>query len=118
MARSMNFFLGLYEAGIMQLGYIRMWRVSPGGVPGLRCGRTWFFLKNFAGEGKNFVERITPGVARQAGFAAGFLEKFFTREMMLGGDLREQQASPVFAGNDQTVFADFDVLGIDLRNWG
>ena len=54
------------------------------------------FAKDFAGEGVDFAVRCAPGIARQAGFVAGFLKKFLAGKLMFGGDLRKQQTAVIF----------------------
>src|SRR5260370_22417432 len=98
----------------MQLDYIRSQSVSVDNITGLTRRRGCIFVKNLAGKSENVGERIAPGIAREAGFAAGLFQKFFARKMMFGSDLRKQQSSPLFAGNHQSMLADFDVLRIDL----
>lgn len=76
------------------------------------------FAEDFAGKRINFGMRSAPGIARQAGFVASFLEKFLARKLMFHGHLWKQQATAIFRGNQQPVLADLDLLQSDREKLG
>ncbi len=54
---------------------------------------------------------FAPGIQRQAGFAAGLLEKSFPVPTIFDRNLGQQQAAASAIGNEQTVAPDFHRLG-------
>jgi hypothetical protein len=66
--------------------------------------------ENFGGEGFN-GRTLLPCVQRQAGFAAGLLEKGSAVPVALGWHLRQKQAATPGHGDQQAVASDLD--GVD-----
>ena len=54
---------------------------------------------------------LAPGIQRQAGFAAGLLEKSFPVPTIFDGNLGQQQAAANAIGDEQAVAPDFHCLG-------
>ena len=61
---------------------------------------------------------LAPGIQRQAGFAAGLLEKSFPVPTIFGGNLGQQQAAANAIGDEQTVAPDFHCLGMNREQAG
>src|ERR1700687_6210647 len=76
------------------------------------------FSEDFAGKRRNFGLRSAPGIARQACFVAGFLEKFLARQLMFRRHLGKQQATVIFRGDQEPVFADLDFMKSDGKKIG
>ena len=71
--------------------------------------------ENLASEAEKICVRITPRVRRYLGFLAGFSKKLLGIEPVLDGHLREQHSPLTTSRNQQSVPADFDLLGTDSK---
>src|SRR4029077_7696219 len=76
------------------------------------------FSEDFAGKRINFSMWSAASIAPQACFVAGFLEKFLARQPMFGRHLWKQQATMIFRGDQEPVFADLDFMKSDGKKIG
>jgi hypothetical protein len=80
--------------------------------------RKWPVGKYLGGKSENIDVCVAPGLGGKLGFAASFGKELLDGEMMLDGDLGEEQAALLAAFDQQTVAANFDLLGTNREGRG
>ena len=74
--------------------------------------------KDFTSEAENICVCFAPDIVRQLGLAAGFGQELLDAEMVLDGDLGEQQPALTSSRNKQAVTANFDFFGANGERRG